>query len=68
MRLRPRRVKETPAATLYLPDGDELVIPHSQIAVAGHLLNELSILRNTVTDLNTRLMQIEGDEYEDNDD
>jgi hypothetical protein len=63
MRLR-RRTE--PTVTFYLGDGDTLEVPDSQVALASHLLNSLCIMRDTVVDLNARIMELEGDEYEDN--
>jgi hypothetical protein len=65
--MRLRRRKTEPTVTFYPTHGDPLEVPDSQIALANYLFNELAQVRATVIDLNTRLMQLEGDEYEDDD-
>ena len=58
--------KQEPMVTFFTPDlpGGTLEVPDSQVVLTSFVLSELSTLQKTVVDLNARVMELEGDEYE----
>jgi hypothetical protein len=68
MRLR-RHKHEAGYPQLAIPNADGngarlVYVQEEMMPIISHLLSELIVFRETVVDLNTRLMELEGDEYE----